>query len=349
MTDTDTDDGYPGWDAIDAALAALYPGVAPQHYGTLIKWRLGGPDPLDGMSFYRRHDHWHLVSYGMSELYRKESDVAEVSGWGYEFTFRVARQAGEDQPPLWAANFLQALARYVFGSGNNFGPGQHLDLNGPVCAERPDTAIRAAAFTDDPELGVIDTPHGQVRFLQIVGLTLEEYAVIVQWDAERLLDTLRTRLPLLVTDLDRADLTGDAEIAAAIAHGVRHDGSSTGALFVAEASWQQQDGGTTLTVGANAAARIGRVLAARLPFGRDLYLAAAESQVRVQPGTRVEVRAEADDLLELRLTPEALAELTGLLRPVAGTHRLGTVPELTLQIVRSQIRDQSGEVVAEIG
>ncbi|WP_186316074.1 suppressor of fused domain protein [Catellatospora sichuanensis] len=346
MTD-DTED-YPGWDAVTAALDRLYPGVEPQHFGTPIKWRLGGPGPLDGVSFYRRDDHWHLVSYGMSELYTKEWDDPEQSGWGFEFTFRVARTSGEDEPPLWAANFLQALARYVFGSGNGFGPGHHLDLNGPVC-ERPDTAIRAAAFTDDPELGVIDTPHGQVRFLQVVGLTLEEYAVIEQWDALRLLEALRPRLPLLVTDLDRGDLTGDAEVAAAISHGVRDDGSSTGALFVAEASWQQQDGTTTVTVGANAAARIGRVLAARLPFGRDLYLAGPESGVHIRPGTRLTMSQKADGPLDLQLTPEVLAELTGLLRPAAGEHRLAAAPELTVRIVRSQIRDQSGAVVAEVG
>ncbi|WP_196279472.1 suppressor of fused domain protein [Catellatospora vulcania] len=346
---TDTDEDHPGWHAIDAALSRLYPGVEPRHYGTPIKWRLGGPGPLDGVSFYRRHDHWHVVGYGMSELYIKEWDDPEQSGWGFEFTFRVARPADEDSPPLWAADFLQALARYVFGSGNGFAPGHHLDLNGPMCAERPNTAIRAAAFTDDPELGVIDTPHGQVRFLQVVGLTVEEYAVIEQWDAERLLAALRSRLPLLVTDLDRGDLTGDAEIAAAISHGVRHDGSVTGALFVAEASWQQQDGATTVTVGANAAARIGRVLAARLPFGRDLYVIGPESGVHILPGEQVTTSQEGDGPLDLQLTPEVLAELTGLLRPVAGVHRLAAAPELTVRIVRSQIRDQSGAVVAEVG
>ncbi|GAA1377076.1 suppressor of fused domain protein [Catellatospora chokoriensis] len=346
---TEDTDEYPGWEAVDAALERLYPGVEPQHYGTLIKFMLGGPDPLDGVSFYRRDDHWHLVGYGMSELYRKEWDDPEQSGWGFEFTFRVARPAGEEEPPLWAANFLQALARYVFGSGNGFGPGHHLDLNGPVCAERADTAIRAAAFTDDPELGVIDTPHGRVRFLQVVGLTLEEYAVVEQWDAQRLLDALRPRLPLLVTDLDRGDLTSDAEVAAAISRGVRQDGSSTGALFVAEASWQREDGVTTLTVGANAATRIGRVLAARLPFDRELYLAGPESGVRIRPGTRLALAQEADGLLDLQITPEVLAELAGLLRPVAGVHRLAAAPELTVRIVRSQIRDQSGAVVAEVG
>jgi hypothetical protein len=54
----DTDDVTPGWPAIDAALERLYPGVEPKHCGTLIKWRLGGPDPLDGLSVFPRDDQW---------------------------------------------------------------------------------------------------------------------------------------------------------------------------------------------------------------------------------------------------------------------------------------------------
>ncbi len=44
----------PGWDAIDARLADLYPDLEPKHYGTLHPFALGGPDPLDGLSFYPR-------------------------------------------------------------------------------------------------------------------------------------------------------------------------------------------------------------------------------------------------------------------------------------------------------
>jgi len=75
----------PGWEAIDARLAELYPDLEPKHYGTLHRFTLGGPDPLDGVSFYPRAapmPHWHIVGYGMSELYAKETEDAEHSGWG---------------------------------------------------------------------------------------------------------------------------------------------------------------------------------------------------------------------------------------------------------------------------
>ena len=60
-----TDAPSPGWDAISARLDQLYPGQEPKHFGTLISHMLGGPDPLDGISAWRRTDqvpHWHFVT-----------------------------------------------------------------------------------------------------------------------------------------------------------------------------------------------------------------------------------------------------------------------------------------------
>jgi hypothetical protein len=53
-----------GWDAIDEEANRIYPGQDnPKHYAALIKWRLGGPDPLDGISVYDGGDYWHFVTY----------------------------------------------------------------------------------------------------------------------------------------------------------------------------------------------------------------------------------------------------------------------------------------------
>src|SRR3954452_7958171 len=95
----------PGWDAITAALTRVYGDQKPRHYGPLLHFRIGGKDPLDGVSVYHNDEwplpHWHYVSYGMSELYAKESDNKELSGWGFEFTFRLKRSAAESTPPSW--------------------------------------------------------------------------------------------------------------------------------------------------------------------------------------------------------------------------------------------------------
>ena len=87
-----------GWDAITDACEIIYPDQKePRHYGTLVKWRLGGNDPLDGISIYDGGDYWHFVTYGLSEIYEKETDNKDVSGYGMEFTFKLKKADYEDE------------------------------------------------------------------------------------------------------------------------------------------------------------------------------------------------------------------------------------------------------------
>jgi suppressor of fused len=79
------------------ALAKLYPGIEPFHVAP-------GPGPypgggVQGISAYPAEGHWHLVTYGLSELYVKESANLEESGFGYELTFRIPRHEEQDRPP----------------------------------------------------------------------------------------------------------------------------------------------------------------------------------------------------------------------------------------------------------
>lgn len=349
----DASGSAPGWDAIDAALRPLYGDDQAHHYGTLIGWRLGGQDPLDGISAYAREDpvpHWHFVTYGMSELYEKESEVAEESGWGLEFTLRLARAAGEETPPSWALNFLQNLGRYVFGSGNVFEAGHHMNLNGPISLDQPDTAIHAVMFGIDPELGEIDTPHGRVRFLQVVGVTLDEMDAGTRWSATEMLDVLSRRLPLLITDLARPSVLADPAVAAEVEAAVARDGSSTGSLFVQVAEWDLTGDRASVTFGAIAAERIGRLLSARLRHGRPVFVEAPGGGVVFRPGTRYAAApGDEDGWLDLTAPPEVVDELTGLLRPRAGEHRLNAAPALTVHIARSEIRSPEGALVEVVG
>ena len=168
------DDSAPGWEAIDAALATLYGEREPdRHMATVIKWMLGGPDPLDGISAYKVTDrgppHWHLISYGLTELYSKQSDQQEWCGWGFELSTRLACDVDDEEPPVWIFNFLQNIARYVFSSGNVFAVGHHMDANGPIAAES-DTALTALCFAPPPLLpAVVESPHGRFQILHLVG------------------------------------------------------------------------------------------------------------------------------------------------------------------------------------
>lgn len=66
------------------------------------------------------------------------------------------------------------FARYVVRSGNPFAAGSKMNLNGPI-AQGATTALGAVTFTADPELPAIETPNGRVTFLQVVGITEDEW------------------------------------------------------------------------------------------------------------------------------------------------------------------------------
>jgi hypothetical protein len=322
----------PGWDAIDARLAELYPDVEPKHYGTLHRFALGGPDPLDGVSFYPRVEpvpHWHIVGYGMSELYAKETDNPDESGWGFEFTFRVARDTGDTEPPIWAANLLQNLARYVFSSGNWFEPGHHMNANGPI-RQGYETGLTALAFAEDPELGTIATPHGRVQFLQVVGLTGDEYSAARQWDTDGVLGLLAERQPLLVTDLDRPSLMDDPAVRAAIETGRARDGSSTGLLMVAGFSWTAEQDTVRLRFKSVTTTAVAQAVCDRLPRGRSLVFENNGTQVVLLSADVFAVRQSGEGLLEVDLPAEAVAALPYALVP--GTRTVPGTSHLVVEV-----------------
>ena len=206
-----------GWEAIDEALLKVYPEQEPRHYSPILKYMLGGEDPLDGISIYDNQEqtfHRHIVSYGMSELYYSpESAENEFSGWGFEFTFRIVpfeedkdAEDGTKNEPSWAMNVMQNLARYVFESKKWFEAYHFIPANGPIRLEC-DTKLVGIAFAPDPQLGTIETPNGEVAFLQMVGITQEEldwlYEDPTTDRVEELINKMREDNPLLITDLKR--------------------------------------------------------------------------------------------------------------------------------------------------
>ena len=200
-------DSAPGWDAINAKLGSIYGAQEPQHWGTLISHRLGGPDPLDGISAYLSQaggrEYLHYCSYGFSALYYDEESVGRTfSGYGFELTFRIPPAQAAD--PMWVCVLLQKLARYVFQTEKWFEADQWIDLQGPINAD-PATTITGFALTLDPELQSIETPHGHVDFLQVFGITSAELAALKNksMSCGELLEQHRRENPLLITDLVR--------------------------------------------------------------------------------------------------------------------------------------------------
>jgi hypothetical protein len=345
-------DAAPGWDAIDAACEHLYPTQTnPYHIASVPHPPFTGDGLIYGISAYKAEapKHWHLVTYGFSELYAKESDDPAVSGWGFELTFRLVR-GREKQPPDWAFNFLMNLGRYVRRSHNPFGSGHMMDLNGPICLGS-DTAIRAIAFTADSQFGAIDTPNGRLEFLQVVGLANDEYEACGDWHTAAVLDVLRRSNPLLLTDLKRRSILETPSAAATIRAGIDREGSQSDRGFATVVDWKTGRGKTrsvVVTVGAGGVQLLVPKLRSRLGHGRDFTLVGRERAVRFRSAKRAGWKSSRN-LLKIDLTPKALAAVQQTLQPVRGRYSWPEVPGLTIDVQPSQITDSTGKVVEVIG
>jgi Suppressor of fused protein (SUFU) len=206
------EDDAVGWLSIDNALEGIYGKTEPRHYGPLcgIHFAAGGTDPIDGVSIYdsgKQEPHRHMISYGMSELYYDhEKAGAEFSKWGFEFTFRLKPFAKDKEDPIWAVHVMNNLARYVFKSGRWFEENHFIPAKGPIRLDT-DTEITGFVLALDPELGRIETPHGEVSFLQLVGVTNAELERVMQHPTVNtvadLISELKKDNPLLITDLER--------------------------------------------------------------------------------------------------------------------------------------------------
>lgn len=353
------DDAAPGWAAIDAALGAVYGDTEPAfHWATIQRWSAGGRDPLDGISVYERSDpvpHWHFVSYGLTELYAKQNRDPHTSGWGFELTARL-RRGQESEPPVFMANVLQNLARYVFESGNFLAAGHSMDLFGPIL-EGSDTSIRAVMFFEDPELRAFHGPFGFVRFLQILGLTLDERAAIRTWDAHRMRPVLSEHLPLLVTDLDRRSLLTDPEVDRAIIDGRNRDGSSLGALQISTLAIRPGRRllrlPARITLPATVVDSLCLVLPLRIGFGRTFMLMSSEAILNVVPGAGQDpaqsALTQADKGWTLTVTGEQAEAISAALRPTAGRYTAPGLPGIEFQVERTAVRDQQGNVISSVG
>ena len=178
------DDIYaPGWDAITEECEKIYPNQKnPKHYGTLISWNHGGKDPLEGISIYDGGDYWHFVTYGLSELGQKRSENKEISGYGMEFTFKLKKDAYEDDEAeiKGICGILQQIARITFTKGEIFKEYEYL-YTGQT--EGIDTKMKSniTGFITIPDTNfkTINTPNGKVNFVEFIGVTNAELKAIL--------------------------------------------------------------------------------------------------------------------------------------------------------------------------
>jgi hypothetical protein len=208
------DDWAPGWLAIDAAFDALYPGITPPHQGAALHARaiLGGEEYIDGYSIFPSpNGYQHLLTYGMSKLYaNEESFGGEFSGWGYEMTMKI--QANGPDECQWAVNSLSHLGRYTYRSERWFEPFQFISGQGKPLRTEGGTLLTSYLTVPDTEAPGIDTVHGRVDFIQLVGITQPELDWVAGESAEGTSEPAKELVrriaedgnPNLVTNLSRS-------------------------------------------------------------------------------------------------------------------------------------------------
>uniref|UniRef100_A0A8C1XCK9 Suppressor of fused homolog n=1 Tax=Cyprinus carpio TaxID=7962 RepID=A0A8C1XCK9_CYPCA len=233
----------PGLQAIYGECRRLYPDQAnPLQVTAIVKYWLGGPDPLDYISMYRNvgcpgqdvPEHWHYVSLGLSDLYGDNRVHDQVSA------FDVSQEGPKTAPPTWPAELMQGLARYVFQSENTFCSGDHISWHSPL--DNSESRIQHMLLTEDPQMQPVQTPFGHISFLQIVGVCTEELQAAQQWNGQGILDLLRgvhiAGGPWLITDMRRGETIFeiDPHLQERVDKGIETDGSNLSGVS-AKCAW----------------------------------------------------------------------------------------------------------------
>ncbi len=168
---------------LEAVVAPLYPGQEA------MSW--------DGVNCYRsghERPHWHFVTLWPRSL---------------QLTLRVPRLA--EAPPAWPLELLHHLAPQ-----KELKPYTAIPL-GMVLPE-PGCVLDHALLALDPELG----EEGSVSFLQILGITADEADAVSRWNARGVLELLRQRSRLWITDPYRKSILRDEQTARAVEEGARN-------------------------------------------------------------------------------------------------------------------------------
>lgn len=246
-----------GLEALYSACRNVYPDQPnPLQVTALVKYWLGGPDPLDYISMYSNKGdesrgvppHWHYVSFGLSDLYG-DGRVHEISGsdapsgFGFELSFRLKQEPGETAPPTWPAAIMQALAKYVFQSENRLCSGDHVSWHCPL--DNSESRIQHMLMTEDPQLGTVMTPFGPVAFVQIVGVCTEELQAAQRWNGPGVIELMKAVGGIggdwLITDMRRGEsmFEIDPDVQEAVEEGIENEGSNLSGVS-ARCSWSEK-------------------------------------------------------------------------------------------------------------
>ena len=149
----------------------------------------------------------HSIAYGGSNLfYDPEEAEVPISGFGYELTMRNY-PFGKD---YYLVNVLfMMLDRYCMMNQGLLYEYSCVPLSEPL--HESDSDITAIILVPDPLLKSMDTPHGKVDFLQVVGITTAEleklkHANLLKEAIKTLAAEIAKENPLFITHLERSSI-----------------------------------------------------------------------------------------------------------------------------------------------
>uniref|UniRef100_A0A8B9EWR0 Suppressor of fused homolog n=1 Tax=Amazona collaria TaxID=241587 RepID=A0A8B9EWR0_9PSIT len=236
----------PGLHGIYGECRRLYPDQPnPLQVTAILKYWLGGPDPLDYVSMYRNvgnpalnvPEHWHYVSFGLSDLYgdNRVHDLFLLVCGTSSFGFEGTSEKGISWQTLQTKYFM-----LLFLAENTFCSGDHVSWHSPL--DNSESRIQHMLLTEDPQMQPVQTPFGVVTFLQIVGVCTEELHAAQQWNGQGILELLRTVPvaggPWLITDMRRGETIFeiDPHLQERVDKGIETDGSNLSGVS-AKCAW----------------------------------------------------------------------------------------------------------------
>lgn len=182
--------------------------------------------------------HFHLC--------RSSDNGEKLSGFGFELTFRLKRDDDEPEgtnPPIWPATVMQALARYVYQTKNTLCSGDHVSWH--CSLDESESKIGHMLMTDDPQLKLINTAYGKVKFIQIVGVCDEELKAAQQWEGNSIISIMSRKIetggPYLITDMRRVETIYDQDTTQEeIEEGISLNGSNLSGVS-AKCKWSEKE------------------------------------------------------------------------------------------------------------
>nr|WP_255216319.1 suppressor of fused domain protein [Pseudenhygromyxa sp. WMMC2535] len=162
---------------------------------------------------------WLYVSYGLSELFDKSAPDPDLSGFGFELSFRLPADNPDgslnEHPPLWPLKLMQALGHHALSTGGGFDSGHILDLGAPLVppgSDGPDDCkLSALVCVPDPALGKIDTINGSLLFLRLIAVTADELEILSKLELGALVPCLAELEGLGICDPARGSFLDDPQ------------------------------------------------------------------------------------------------------------------------------------------